>query len=109
MSETFPERDWKYLRSVHEELLSSLFGRINRKTMEILQEEFSEREKYRDLYHHILDADKIIAQCFDDWRRSNIRLKLIALYHHGLLTEEHISHMSDETKHFIKRLQIQQL
>ncbi len=109
MSGTFPERDWKYLRSVHEELLSSLFGRINRKAIEILQVELSEREKYRDLYHHILDADKIVAQCFDDWRRSNIRLKLIALYHHGLLTEEHISHLSEETKDFIKRLQIQQL
>jgi len=45
----------------HEELLSSLFGRINRKAIEILQVELSESEKYRDLYHHILDADKIVA------------------------------------------------
>ena len=109
MRGTFPETDWKYLRSIQEELLSSLFGKINSKAIKILQAELSESEKYSDLYRHIRDADKIVAQCFDDWRRSNISLKLIALYHHGILTEEHISHLTDETRNLLERLQIQQV
>ena len=106
MNGTFPEKDWKYLRSVQTDLLTTLFERINSKAMEILQAELSESDKYRALFHHIQNADKSVAQCFDDWRRSNIKLKLIALYHHNLLTEEHIEHLTDETKDLIRKIVI---
>ena len=99
METSIPEKDWKYLRSVQAELLSLLCGRINRKAMEILgSAEESEFNKYKKLYQHILDSDEIIAKCFDDWRRSNIRFKLFMLHSYGLLTEENMRHLSDETK-----------
>jgi hypothetical protein len=61
----------------------------------------SEHDKYRALYKHILDSDKIVAACFDDWRRSNIWLKLVVLHRNSLLTEENIRHLSDETKNLL--------
>jgi len=76
--------------------------RINRKALEILGAgEMSECDKYKKLYRHILDSDEIVASCFDDWRRSNIRLKVAMLRRHGLLTEEHMRHLSDETKNLL--------
>ncbi len=105
MATAIPEKDWKYLKSVQAELLSSLCDRINRKAMEILgSAEESECNKYKKLYQHILDFDEIIAKCFDDWRRSNIRIKVIMLHSHGLLTEENIRHLSDETKNLLARI-----
>ena len=105
MGTAIPEIDWKYLRSVQAELLSSLCERINGKAMKILQSaEMSEHDKYRALYQHMLNSDKTVAECFDDWRRSTIRLKLVMLHRNSLLTGKHIRHLSDETKTFLKNV-----
>jgi len=48
------------------------------------------------------ESDKIVAQCFDDWRRSNIRLKVIELQFYNLLTDEHLKHFSEETRQLVK-------
>ncbi|MGO9613877.1 MAG: hypothetical protein ACLPX5_12680 [Dissulfurispiraceae bacterium] len=67
--------------------------------MEILRSaDMSERDKYKKLYRHLLDSDEIVANCFDDWRRSTIRLKVVMLHRHSLLTAENLRHLSDETK-----------
>lgn|SRR5208337_893014 len=103
MGTAIPEIDWKYLRSVQAELFSSLCERINGKAMKILQSvEMSEGDKYRALYQHMLNSDKIVAECFDDWRRSNIWLKMVMLHRNSLLTEKYIGHLSDETKTLLK-------
>jgi hypothetical protein len=102
MKTAIPEIEWKYLRSVRSELLSSLCERINCKAMEILGAgEVSECDKYRRLYQHMLDSDELVATCFDDWRRSNIRLKLVMLHRHSLLTEENMRRLSDGTRNIL--------
>jgi hypothetical protein len=94
MRTVIPDMDWKYLRSVQSELFSSLCERINLKVMKILQSgEMSEHDKCRALYQHMLDSDKIVADCLDDWRRSNIRLKVVMLHRNRLLTEENMRHL----------------
>ena len=65
------ESDWKYLRKIEADLLATLCNRINTKSQKILNEgSLSEHEKYLNLYRHIKKSDKIIADCFNDWRRS---------------------------------------
>ena len=101
---SIPERDWKYLRKIQQEMLSTLCARINRQAMDLLQSQAeSEHERYRSLYQHVKDSDRIVADCFDDWRRSNIWLKIPALRREGLLTNEHLSEMSDEIKDLLER------
>ncbi|HAM53343.1 MAG TPA: hypothetical protein DCP92_22610 [Nitrospiraceae bacterium] len=105
MSAPIPEKDWKYLKNIRVGLLSSLCERINNNAMEILQSvELSSCEKYRALFQHIEDSNKIVAQCFDDWRRSNIWLKVAELNRNNVLTEEHVRHLSEETRQRIKRM-----
>jgi hypothetical protein len=94
MSVTLPEKDWKYLRSIESELLSDFCRNINQKTAQLLSSEFeSEHKKYLSLYRHMEASDKVVADCFSDWRRSNLWLKLPLLRRHGLLKNEQIANL----------------
>jgi len=102
---TIPERDWKSLRSIEKELLAELCGRINRKALEILQApEVGEHERYLLLYRHIEKSDKIVADCFNDWRRSTVMLKLLLLRKHKLLSTEMTAKLSEETRERLDNL-----
>ncbi len=106
MASPTPERDWKYMKKVKEELLAALCKQINGQAMDILKSEAnSEHERYGRLYRHVQDSDGIVADCFDDWRRSTLLMKLVALQRHGLLTSDHIQHLSEETQKRLKALE----
>jgi len=99
MNRDIPERDWKKLRSFKPEMLNVLCERINKKAEKLINsDDKNEHEKYIELYRYINDADRTVALCFDDWRRSNIRTKISALLSENLLTDEHVQELSDETK-----------
>jgi len=90
------ERDWKYLRSIKDDLLATLCAHINRQAQEILQRpHVAEAEKYRQLYRHMEASDQIVAECFDDWRRSTMWITVRILAGHGLLQSEHIRHLTE--------------
>ena len=42
-----------------------------------------------------LESDLVVADCFNDWRRSKLNLKLRYLQHQNLLSEEHLGNLSD--------------
>jgi hypothetical protein len=105
MSRSIPEKDWKYLRKIQPEMLSSLYARINHQARALLElQAESEHEKYRNLHQHAKNSDRIVADCFDGWRRSNIWFKIPVLRREGLLTDEHLSQMSDEIKDILEML-----
>ena len=105
MADSIPERDWKYMRSIHDEIIAVLCERINRQSEAILEQGRDTPHKtYLDLYRHIQESDDIIARCFNDWRRSTLQMKLSALHEHGLLTEAHIQKLSPEAQESLKVL-----
>ncbi len=94
-----PEADWKYLRSIKGELLEDLCKRINDQALRIMtNSSFSQHEKFLRFYDHVTKENGVIADCFDDWRRSTIFLKLLMLRKRQLLKEEHVSRLSAETQ-----------
>ncbi|WP_462270594.1 hypothetical protein [Desulfobacter sp.] len=100
-----PEKDWKYLRKIEPDMLATLCGRINERSKTILNEkDKSEYKKYLQLYKHIKQSDKVVADCFNDWRRSNIWLKILLLRQHNLLTDENLDQMSDQCKAILQTL-----
>jgi hypothetical protein len=104
MTRSIPENDWNYLRSIEVELRSYLCERINQSAMEILRSEFgSEHEKYVELHKHIEASDRFIAHCFNDWRRSNLWFILPHLRRHNLLTDEHITNLSEVSRVLIAK------
>ena len=59
MNDGIPERDWKYLRSLKDEMLAELCGRINRESVEVLRREGrSEHEKYLALAQKLTEELK---------------------------------------------------
>jgi len=103
MNRSIPERDWKQLRNLKPELLNTLCTRIHKQAEVIIHStEKSEHEKYLELFKHIQDSDDVVARCFNDWRRSNISMKLGQLIGEDLLTNEHIQNLSDATKEVIE-------
>jgi hypothetical protein len=106
MTISIQESDWKYLRKRETDMLSMLCGRINEQSKDILNDQsVSEHEKYLKMYDHIKKSDKIVADCFNDWRRSNIWLKVQFLRRHDLLTNEHLDQMSDDLRALIEHYQ----
>jgi len=106
MSVTLPEKDWKYFRSIEAELLSDLCRKINERAAQLLSSEFeSEHKKYLALYKHIEASDKIVADCFNDWRRSNLWLKLPLLRRHKVLKDEQIANLSDAARELLDKFE----
>jgi hypothetical protein len=103
MTGPIQESDWKYLRKREVEMLSTLCGRINEQSKDILNgQSESEHEKYLKMYDHIKKSDKIVADCFNDWRRSNIWLKIQFLRKYDLLTDAHLDQMSGGVKALVE-------
>ena len=102
MTRSISERDWKYLNRVQPEMLTTLCKRINQKAMEILQAGgLSEHDRYKRLYRHIRDADKVVADCFNDWGRSTLFARLLSLQRHDLFTQKHLEHLTEETQELL--------
>jgi hypothetical protein len=104
MMRGIPERDWKYLNSVKGDLLETLSERINAEARRIIIDQASsQHERFLRLYGHLIDANEVVSDCFDDWRRSNILDKLLSLRRHRLLTDEHLARLSAQTQVLLKR------
>jgi hypothetical protein len=94
-----PESDWKYLRTIRDELLEALCKHINDEASLIIADQsLSQHERFLRLFSHIMNKNEIIANCFDDWRRSNTIIKLHWLRDQKLLTDKHISQLTKETQ-----------
>jgi hypothetical protein len=100
------ERDWKYMRSIHDEMLHRLSTKINRRASEIATPgPGNPHKQYLALYRHIKDSDSIIEDCFNDWSRSRLSSKIIHLRHHGLLRDQHVKNLSAEAQEWLRNIE----
>jgi hypothetical protein len=103
MAGSISEADWKYLQNIKGELLEAICRRINKKTVAIFRStDKTDYEKYIAVYNHIKDSDDIVAECFNDWRRSTIGQRLISMQRHKLLTEKNLEKLSEKARKFVK-------
>lgn len=95
-----PERDWKYLSSLRPELLEELSRRINEAASNVLADtSLSQNDKRLKLFTLVEEQDRVVADCFDGaWSRSNAVISCMLWRGHGLLTDEHLQHLTAETR-----------
>ena len=99
------EGDWKYLRGIHDEMLHALCMRINEKAAAIATSEAkTPHEQYLKLCRHIRKSDRIVAECFNDWRRSTLGTTIVCLRRHGLLCDSHVACLSDSARRWLAKL-----
>ena len=102
----FTEQDWKYLRSIHDELLLALCDRINAGAVAVASGRAGNPyERYLDLHRFVKDSDKIVTQCFNDWRRSQMEFMVIRLRHHGLLQDAHVRSFSPGAQAWLENIE----
>ena len=106
MPEALAERDWKYIRSIHDELLCALCERINRECTSILtSREGTAYKRYLRVVKHVQTSDRIVADCFNDLRRSTLKLKICNMNRAGILTPQHLQQLSPEAQDMIKMVE----
>lgn len=106
MEGPFSERDWKYLRSIHDEMLHKLCADINARAAILASGDKGNPHKmYLALYSYIEKADKIVADCFNDWRRSRLSLMLLNLRRHHVLSDEHVKHLSEGAQQWLEMVE----
>ena len=95
----FPERDWKLLRELKPVALERLCEKILRDAAEIAKATGSSKhQSYLKLWGMIQDQNEVVAQAFDDHRRSTALLKILEIHRQGLLTDEEFARFSEETQ-----------
>ncbi len=105
MSFNFPESDWKVLSRLRPLALDRFCRRILQEAEKILgrAEEGKSHQTYLDLYRHIHTRDKVLSNCFDDWRRSQAVFLLINWRTENLITEEEFAAFSPETRFAVEQ------
>jgi len=105
MSQTLPERDWKYIKSIHDEMLCALCDRINRESSALLaSREGTAHARYLRLYKHIQESDSVIGDCFNDLKRSNLVRKICSMKRAGILKPDHQLNLSPGAQEILKAI-----
>ena len=104
MPRDFPESDWKTLSHLKSLALERLCQRILQEAGGILDraQEGGRYHAYLDLYKHIHTSDETVADCFNDWKRSQALNILVNWRANDLLTEEEFSAFSSETRAMVE-------
>ncbi len=99
-----PEKDWKLLRAIEKEKLAVACDQILCRIEGIIQERNGkEHEAFLKVWSNIQEGNAEIALMFDDIRRSNAILKLMAWRRNGLLNDEELRLFSISTQEVIAR------
>ena len=104
MIDRIKESDWKYLNKLKPILLERVCAKINREAELKLENKKnqSQYEVYMALYKHYEQKDKLIAECFDDYRRSTAIYKILHLLNKKVMTDDEFEGFSSETQEIIK-------
>ncbi len=57
---------------------------------------------YKVLYSHYEQKDEMLADCFDDYRRSKAKMRILSLVRYGILSDDEFQGFSDDTKEFVR-------
>lgn len=95
----FPERDWKLLRRIQDEALAKACEMVNSGVEKIIEKRSGrEHEAYLELWKHIKEKDREIANTFDNMRRSTAIYSLINMVAYGYISKEELAKFSEETQ-----------
>jgi hypothetical protein len=93
------ESDWKHLRSLHKVALERYCQRVLSDVQQCAnQSSQTFHQRYLDIFQVVKQRDKLLAQLFDDPRRSTATFTIIALRRHGLLEDAEFAQFSEELR-----------
>lgn len=99
------EKDWKHFKKLHELALNRFSKESVSKISQIIasKEIESKHEKYIEICQYIKKRDKILRDCFSEYRRSTAKLSILQIYNLGLFKPEEFNQFSDDVKDFVRK------
>lgn len=102
---SIPERDWKRIRDLKDELLNVACEQIFQRIEKLSADRAGQQHKsYLELYNLIKKEDDAIAEMFDGLSRNSALFKIAALKHYGVLTDAQFELFSEETRAIVEEL-----
>ena len=93
------ERDWKIFRRLGKIALDRHCKQTLDRVEEIVHSEnLSHHARYLELYKFVQDRDKLMADAFDDARRSTAVAQLVRMVSLGLVSENEMAELSEELR-----------
>jgi len=104
MIDKIKESDWKYLKKLKPMLLERACAQINKEAGTMLEKgaNHDQHELYIRMYKHYDKKDDMIGECFNDYRRSQAKFRILNLVRHGIISDDELQGFSDDTKDFVK-------
>jgi hypothetical protein len=100
---TIPERDWKRIRDLKDELLNVACEQIFQRIEKLSADRAGPQHKsYLELYNLIKKEDKAIADMFDGLSRNSAYFKIAARKRNGVLIDEQMALFSEETQAIVQ-------
>jgi hypothetical protein len=94
-----PERDWKKMRSMKDELLNMACDRILEKVQKVIDARGNESHKsYLELWQVLRTEDDQVSPMFDEFKRNTAIFKLSVWHRNSIIGDEKLSHSGEETK-----------
>ena len=99
----FPESDWKHLSRLKPLALDRLCQRILAEAHALIDAaaEGEHHRAYLAFYRYIQEQDRLVADCFNDWRRTQALFLLMHWRQQRLLTEKEFAGFSAETRNVV--------
>jgi len=93
------ESDWKVFRQVRTVALERFCEKVLREIISFASDATkTPHERYLDIYKLVRERDRMLADAFNDVRRSTALLQLSIIHSHGLFTEEEMAKFSPEAR-----------
>lgn len=99
------EKDWKHFKKLHELAVNRFSKETLSKISQIIasKETETKHEKYLEIYQYIKKRDKLLGDCFNEYRRSTAKLSILQIYNLGFFTPEEFNQFSDDVKDFVRK------
>ena len=98
MHDHIPEADWITVRDISRLALDRLCQRVLDEITAIANDpDKGAHAKYGEIYRLIQDRDKIIADAFDDLKRSNALFKIATMKRLGVISNDELARFSQDT------------
>ena len=103
MHNQIKESDWKVFKELRPLALQRYCEKVMGDVNEIIRDSDKDAyDRYSKMYKIVRDGDKKLADMFDGFSRSRAFTQLLMYYEQGLLNEEEIDQLSDETRERIR-------
>lgn len=99
MHDRIKESDWKIFKELKPIALERYCNQVMRDVDKKIHEEAGDaHDRYLEMYKIVRDGDKKLAYMFDGFSRSKALDQLVMYYDNGLLNDEEMTQLSDETR-----------